>query len=235
MAQLENIHCIAFEKLQKRFLLNSVKLKHPLPERPLRSLGMLKIEGKVFSSDEFLRVLIMNITIPFVRGIKTIFLAPRTELDLPVFSTEVILMGKKRNFFLDIQRRGGYERHDDSELYNRLIAIKDKYPQLFAETLRLGREIDKTFSKAVCYVKISKEQDDEALNLFHEYLDLFLELIHQAKPLTGKDLTLAYRDYEEYTKTVIDHDPAAKVYKMLFGKKGGVERIRELFFPALNY
>jgi len=234
MARLEDIHRIVLEKLQKRFSLTAVNLKHPMPEWPLRTLGMVKIEGKVFSSDEFLRVLIMNTTIAFVRGVRTIFLGPCTELDLPIFSTEAILMGKKRMFFLDIQRRGGYDRHDDTELYSRLIKIKSNYPALCAETVTQRGEIQKTFSKAVCYLKITKDQDDEALNLFHEYLDVYLEMVQQAQPLTGEALQLARSYYDAYTNTVLDHDPAAKVYKMLFGKKGGVERIMELFFPSLK-
>jgi len=234
MARLKDIHSVTLEKLQKQFSLNAVELKYPMPERPLRTLGVVKIDGRVFISDEFLRVLIMNITLAFVRGVRTIFLGPRVELDLPVFSSETILMGKKRLFFLDIQRRGGYGHHEDTELYNRLIAIKEKYHALFTETVTQKSEIQKTFSKAVCYVKITEDQDEQALNLFHEYLDVFLEIVQQAQPLTGDPLELARRDYNAYTNTVIDHDPAAKVYKMLFGKKGGMERILELFFPSLK-
>ena len=232
MAQLDDIHTITLEKLQKRFSLTAADLKYPMPERPLRTLGLVKIDGKVFHSNEFLRILIMNINLAFVRGVRTIFLGPRTELDLPVFSSESILMGKKRMFFLDVQRRGGYDCHDDSKLYNRLIAIKGNYPELFTEPLSMGREIEKTFSKAVCYVKISKNQDEQAIQLFHEYLDAFLDVVKQAKPLTGDVLEQARRDYNLYTNTVIDHDPAAKVYKILFGKKGGVERVKELFFAC---
>ena len=232
MAKLDDIHLIVQEKLQKRFTLTPENLKHPLPERSWRVLGLVKIDGKVFNSDEFLRVLILNVNVAFLREVRTIFLGPRTELDLPVFSTEVILMGKKRMFFLDVQRRGGYDRHDDSELYNRLVAIKENYHELLAEPLSAGREIEKTFSKAACYVKISRDQDEQALKLFHEYLDAFLEMVHQAQPLTGDALETARRDYDMYTNTVIDHDPAAKIYKILFGKKGGIERVKELFFAC---
>ena len=232
MERLDDIHIIAQEKLQKRFSLTSENLKHPLPERSLRALGLVRIDGKVFNSNEFLRVLILNVNVAFLREVRTIFLGPRTELDLPVFSTEVILMGKKRMFFLDVQRRGGYDRHDDSELYNRLIAIKENYPELLVEPLSAGREIEKTFSKAACYVKISRDQDEQALKLFHEYLDTFLGMVKQTQPLTGNVLETARRDYDVYTNTVIDHDPAAKIYKILFGKKGGVERVKELFFAS---
>ena len=232
MKRLDDIHLIVYEKLQKEFSLNPVPLTHPLPERSLRALGLVKIDGKVLCSDKFLRVLIMNITVAYLREVRTIFLGPRTELDLPIFSSETILMGKNRMFFLDVQRRGGYGRHDDTELYDRLVAIKEKYPDLLSHPMKMGREIDKTFSKAACYVKISRDQDEQALNLFHEYLDVYLALIQHARPLTGDVMEQVLRDYETYTNTVIDHDPAAKIYRILFGKKGGVERVKELFFAS---
>ena len=232
MKRLDDIHLIAFEKLQKQFSLNPVTLKHPLPERSLRALGLVKIDGKVLSSDKFLRVLILKVAVAFFREVRTIFLGPKTELDLPIFSSETILMGKNRMIFLDVQRRGGYGHHDDTELYDRLVAIKEKYPDLLAQPMKMGREIDKTFSRASCYVKISRDQDEQALELFHEYLDVYLSLVQQTRPLTGEVLEQARRDYETYTNTVIDHDPAAKIYRILFGKEGGVERVKELFFAS---
>ncbi len=54
---------------------------------------------------------------------------------VPVFSAEIVLKGRKRVVFLDVQRRGGYERHDDSELYGKLVAIKERHSRLFAEPL----------------------------------------------------------------------------------------------------
>jgi hypothetical protein len=232
MKRLDDIHLIAFEKLQKQFSFNHVQLKHPLPERSLRALGLVKIDGKVLSSDKFLRVLILKVAVAFFREVRTIFLGPKTELDLPIFSSETILMGKNRMIFLDVQRRGGYGHHDDTELYDRLVAIKEKYPDLLAKPMKMGREIDKTFSRASCYVKISRDQDEQALELFHEYLDVYLSLVQQTRPLTGEVLEQARRDYETYTNTVIDHDPAAKIYRILFGKEGGVERVKELFFAS---
>ena len=229
MAQLDDLHTIAREKLQGRFSLDPVNLKHPLPEKPLRALGLMNIDGNVFSSKEFMRVLILNITMGFVRGVRTIFLGPRIELGLPIFSAEIILQ-KKRMFFLDIQRRGGYDKHDDTELYNRLVGIKEKYPELFTEPLQQSGEILKTFSKAACYSSISKDLDDQALKLFHEYLDVYLELIQKTQPLTGEALTQAQQDYDAYTNTLVDHDPAAKIYRILFGKKGGEESVLDLFF-----
>jgi hypothetical protein len=230
--RLDDIHIIVSEKLERLFPLNPVNLKHPLPERSARALGLIKIDGKAFSSKELLRALILNINISYIRGVRTIFLGPRIDLGLPIFSAEIILMGKKRMFFLDIQRRGGYDRHNDTELYDRLVAIKGAFSDLFAKPLHHTGEIKQIFSRAACYMNTSRDQDEQAIKLLHAYLDVFIAMVQQAPLLTGTALEQARRDYDAYTKTVVDHDPAAKVYRILFGKAGGAERVLDLFFAC---
>ena len=232
MKRLDDILDYGYEKLKASFSLDKVDLKHPLPERSKRALGMIRIDGNVFSAREFLRVLLLKVSIAGVRGVRTIFLGPQVELNLPIFSTEAILMGKKRMFFLDVQRRGGYDKHDDTALYDRLVAIKDGYPELFTKPLQQSGEILKTFSRAACYMEITRDLDGKAVELFHKYLDVYMDLVRNATPLTGDALNQANRDYDKYTYTVVDHDPAAKVYRILFGKKGGSERVLDLFFAC---
>ncbi len=230
MPQLDDIHTIVYEKISNRFNLRDVALKHPLPERSWRMLGLVHIDGRICTADKFSRVLILKTSIAAVRGVRSVFLSPNTELDLPVFSSESMLMGKKRMFLVDVQRRGGYDRHDDTALYERLLSIRGKYGDLMGEQMQLKGEIQKTFSKAFCYVKITKEQDERALALFHDYLDVFLDMVDAAAPLQGAALETARRDYEQFLTTVIDHDPAVKIYKMFFGAQGGVERALDMFF-----
>ena len=43
MRHLRETQSIALTELKKRFTLNPVSLKYPLPERSLRALGMIKI------------------------------------------------------------------------------------------------------------------------------------------------------------------------------------------------
>jgi hypothetical protein len=93
-----------------------------------------------------------------------------------------------------------------------------------------GGQIQSVFSRAVCQVKIAQELDDRALSLFREYLGVFMDLVEQATPLTGEKLERAKSAFEEYLKTVIDHDPGFKGYKMLFGEKKGVDRALNIFF-----
>ena len=130
METLKEIHRIALAELNKRFSLNKVPLKYPFPERSPRTLGLVKSDGDVFSSEKFSRVVLMRINLPVYLSVRSIFLRPKMELDLPVFSCETVITGKKRMFLVDIHRTGESTGHDDSALFDRLVKIRDRYPDL---------------------------------------------------------------------------------------------------------
>ena len=230
MTSLRDIHPIAQAELKNKFPLTPVSLKYPFPERPLRTLGLVKVDGEVFSSEKFSRAVFFRLNLPVYMGVRSIFLRPRMEYDLPVFSCETVITGKKRMFILDIHRTGESRGHDDSALFDRLTKIRDGYPDLLKEKTTTGGEIETVFSKAICQVKITSELDDQAISLFRDYLGVFTDLVEKATPLSGASLEQAKQAFEGYLETVVDHDPGFKGYKMLFGKEGGVDRALNIFF-----
>jgi len=139
-------------------------------------------------------------------------------------------MGAKRAFLVDIHTTVRQERWSALNIEDRLLAIRSRYPQLLAKPLTLKGKINDIMSKAHCYVEVPPELDGQALSLFNEYLQLFLELVDAAVPVPAGDQNKAREDFEAYHQTVINHDPAVKLYSVLFGKTGGVERVNDLFF-----
>ena len=230
MISLRDIHPIAQEELKNKFALTPVSLKYPFPERPLRTLGLVKVDGEIFSSEKLSRAVFFRLNLPVYMAVRSIFIRPRMEFDLPVFSCETVITGKKRMFILDIHRTGENTEHDDSALFEKLIKIREGYPDLLREKTTTGGEIETVFSKAICQVKITEERDDQALNLFREYFGVFTNLVEKATPLSGAALEKARTAFEGYLTTVVDHDPGFKGYKMLFGKEGGIDRALNIFF-----
>jgi hypothetical protein len=207
MTSLRDIHPLALAELKKRFTLNPVPLKYPFPERPLRTLGLVKVDGDIFNSEKLCRAVFFRLNLPVYMAVRSIFLRPRMEFDLPVFSCETVITGKKRMFIVDIHRTGESTGHDDSALFDKLIKIRDGYPDLLKEKTTTSGEIQSVFSKAICQVKITEELDDQALRLFQEYLGVFTDLVEKATPLSGSALEQAKQAFEGYLKTVVDHDP----------------------------
>jgi len=230
MGSLRDIHAVALAEIKKRFSLNPVRLKYPFPERSIRTLGLVRVDGEVYSSEQFSRVVLMKIDLPFYMSVRSTFLRPRMELDLPVFTGEVVITGKKRMVMFDIHRAGDEGQHDDNALFDRMIKIRDRYPLLLQKSGAVQGEIQSVFSRASLQARITEAQDDDATGIFREYLNVFLDLTQKTTPLAGEQLERAKNGFEKYLKTVVDHDPGVKGYKVLFGKESGVTRALDIFF-----
>ena len=228
---LKDIHTRFLEKVNARFSLKKVPLKHPFPERPMRALGILKIDGSVYESDKLMRIMvIMTNVMVSSRCTRSIFLGPRPELHLPIFSSETILMGSKRAFLVDIHPTVRPERWNELNIEQRLLDIRSRYEGLLAQPLSMKGKINDIMSKAHLYVKVPPHLDKMALAIFEEYLDVFIELVDNAVTVAEDRQKRAVDDFESYHQTVMNHDPAVKLYSMLFGKQGGPERVNDLFF-----
>jgi hypothetical protein len=230
MESLKDIHTLALAEIKKRFSLNPVRLKYPFPERSKRTLGLVKVDGQVYSSEQFSRVVLMKIDLPFYMSVRSTFLRPRIELDLPVFAGEIVITGTKRMVIVDIHRTGDEGQHDDNALFDRMIQIRDRYPALLKKSGAVQGEIQSVFSRAAVQSRITEAQDDDARGIFSEYLNIFLDLTQKSTPLTGGSLERANNGFEKYLKTAVDHDPGVKGYKVLFGKESGVTRAMDIFF-----
>jgi hypothetical protein len=229
--QLKDIHKQFLVKITGHSTLKKIVLKYPLPERPVRALGIIKIEGQVYEAEKFMRVMVLTTDFAVSsRCSRSIFLNPRVNLFLPVFSSETILMGAKRAFLVDIHPTVRHERWAALDVEQRLLDIRERYRELFAEPLTLPGKINDIMSAAHCYVKVPPELDGMALSLFNEYLDVFLALVDSAAPVAAEQQGMADEDFETYYQTVINHDPAVRLYSLLFGKTGALERVNDMFF-----
>ena len=78
---------------------------------------------------------------------------------------------------LDVQGKGESMGHNDSALLDKLIKIRERYPDLLKKKTAFGGgKIQSVLSKAVCEAKITEDEDEQALSIFREYLDAYLEM-----------------------------------------------------------
>lgn len=215
--------------LQNRTSLTPVELKHPLPSRPARMLGLIKLDGKVFSSQHFQRIVCLRISLPVYCTVFSTFIRPRLEYDLPVLSCEVICMGTSRIFVLDIHGVG-INPVFDTRLLERLLAVRASYPGLIAHQSPKKNSMQSLQSAAACRLRISQNHDAQALSIVHDYLAAYLDHALSSKPLEQDALAKAQTDFKAYLATVIDHDPGVKGNSMFYGRKAGIERALDMFY-----
>jgi hypothetical protein len=227
---LLDIHEIAEQEVAAVFPIEPLALKYPMPERPIRAGGLVHVDGRVYTAEKISRFVLLQIRLPFFVAVRSMFIRPRMEFDLPVFAAEVVQIGKKRMIILDIHRAGTDTGHDDEALFDQMTAIRDQYPSLGAKAIEQKGEIQSVFSRAACQAWITRDLDDDVMALFRAYLTLFLDLVKNTAPLTGKALEKTQAAYGEYLDKIVDHDPGVKGFKKLFGDQGGVERCLNIHF-----
>ena len=141
MGSLQEIHKVALTELGKRISLDPVSLKYPFPERPARALGLIKIDGEVYSSERFSRVVLLKVDFPFYFSVRNIFLFPKKDYNLPFFTLDIVFKGKTRLIVMDVHRTEKGHVSADKALLEKLIKVKNKYSALLAETAKLESDI----------------------------------------------------------------------------------------------
>ena len=232
MGAMQKVHSEIASDLNKHFSLQKVQLKYPFPVRPRRTLGLVKLDGEVFSTDRLQRVVCMRITLPVYMKVYSTFIRSRIEYDLPAFLCEVVYTGSKLLVVLDVHRTGDVaELAKDKAFFDGLMDIRSRYDDLLRfQKQAKGSVANLVQSRATCRLSPTAEHEERALALVKEYLDAFAKYVVQSQALSGKELESVKSDFERYLQSVVEHDPGVKGNKVLFGKKEGIERAMEIFY-----
>ena len=232
MGVLKHIHSEVVHGLNKHFPLQSIQLKYPFPVRPLRVLGLVKLDGEVYSTDKLQRIVCMRITLPVYIKIFSTFIRPKIEYDLPALICEVVYTGSKLLLVLDVHRTGDVaELEKDKTFFDGLMEIRSCYDDLLRFQKKAeGSVANLVQSRATCRLGITAEHEERALALVKEYLDAFAKYVTQSQALSGEELETVKKNFETYLQSVVEHDPGVKGNKVLFGKKEGVARAMDIFY-----
>ena len=232
MGALQNVHSEVASVLNKHFPLQRVQLKYPFPVRPRRALGLVKLDGEVYSTDKLQRVVCMRITLPVYMKVYSTFIRPKIEYDLPALICEVVYTGSKLLVVLDVHRTGDVaELEKDRAFFDGLMDIRSRYDDLLRfQKQAKGSVANLVQSRATCRLGITAEHEERALALVKEYLDAYAEYVTRSQALGSEELETVKRDFESYLQSVVEHDPGVKGNKVLFGEKEGVERAMDIFY-----
>jgi len=230
MTDINRLQDNAVVCMQQAMPITPVALKYPFPVRPVRMLGLIKFDGQVYSSKKITRAVFMQIGFPVFMKVFSTFISPKIEYDLPVFTCETILMGKKRVFVLDAHASGAGGENQHTNFFDRLMEIRERYPELTRLHKTSKDGIASLQSKAAVRVTIPRTLDEQAAGIFTEYFCAYLDLVNSAEAVTGLARAKLQASFDTYLETVVDHDPGVKGNIMFFGKKEGVERALDIYY-----
>ncbi|MBM4309874.1 MAG: hypothetical protein FJ119_02860 [Deltaproteobacteria bacterium] len=224
-----NIHDGTLAELRRRYQLLPVGLKHPFPERPWRLAGLLKFDGDVYCTGRLVRALFLRTSFLGTAS-RSLLLCPRMEFNFPVFTNETIVMGRRVLFLVDVQQVFPAAERFCERLFDDVQAIRSGYADLLAEPAAVRGEIARGFSPAAVYVKLSPDRYGRAAELLQHYLRRYLDALDAVQPPADAQLPGARQAFDDYADLVIEHDPAMRFLKRMFGAVGARERAYDMFF-----
>jgi hypothetical protein len=230
MTDISTLQNSAIQLMQQAMPIEPVQLKHPFPVRPKRMLGLIRFDGQVYRSEKITRAVFMQIKMPVFMKVYSTFVFPKIEYDLPVFTCETVIMGKKRIFIVDAHPSGAGSEKKYDVFFDRLMKIRKHYPELLLCHKDSKDGISSLQSIAAMRLKIPRELDEQAVSLFSEYFQMYLDLINAAEPADGLVRVKLQTAFGKYLESVIDHDPGVKANCMFFGKKEGLERALDIYY-----
>ena len=230
MTDISTLQNKAIDLMQQAMPTEPATLKFPFPVRPKRALGLIRFDGQVYSSEKITRAVFMQIKMPAFIKIFSTFISPKIEYDLPVFTCETILMGKKRVFVVDAHASGAGGETQHTDFFDHLMKIRERYPELTRLQKKSKSGIASLQSKAAVRITIPRALGDQAADLFSEYFSAYLDLVNSVEAVTGLARAKLQASFDKYLETVVDHDPGVKGNIMFFGKKEGLERALDIFY-----
>jgi len=220
------VHDDTFTELNHRYQLRAVDLKHLFPERPWRLLGLLKFDGEAYCTEQFVRALLLKTSV-FGTASRSLLLCPRAEYNFPVFSNETILMGKRVLFLVDVQQVFPAKERNTGSLFDDLKSIRSRYQDLLEDPAVVRGEIARGFSPAAVYVRLDPGCYTRAAELLQQYLCRYLDALDAAPAEMRPG---ARQAFDAYADLVINHDPAMRFLRRMFGVAGARERAYDMFF-----
>ena len=168
--------------------------------RPMCILGLIRMDGEVYSTDKLLRITCLYISAPVFMKVFSTYLCARVQYDFPSFLCEVVYMGKNIMLIVDVHRTAPVaELERDKPFYDTLMDIRARYSDLLAFPLEAKGSLASFTgldSRAACRLKITGAHEARGLEMVKEYLDTYAEYVNRSSALEGDSLATARRNFE---------------------------------------
>ncbi|MGD1859534.1 MAG: 15,16-dihydrobiliverdin:ferredoxin oxidoreductase [Leptolyngbyaceae cyanobacterium] len=213
--------------LQRRPIPEGLELRASNPERHPAT-----IQSWCYQCPELRKVRYTYIDAGETSQILNSVIYPSHHYDLPLLGVDFLSFGKAKNLVvMDFQPL--FQEAAYLEKYTApLKALHDRYPDLNQGLEMKSYDANQYFSKYLLFAKTDpKTVQTLVFEAFKEYLQLYLQLLDDAKPLSNsiaiQRVRQAQKDYDQYSA---ERDPAAGLFKGYFGHDWAERFLYEFLF-----
>lgn len=220
----------ARELLKNRFQLNPCPVKEEYRVlKPFKAFGLFKVAGTMLKGDRFAWINLSNSTIGLFMKMHTFFFRPEPAYNLPMLSIDVIFMGNKRVFVIEVIDPAKIPDPILSDHYDRFRRLKPA-GDLLADmpVTRWYRDVVTDFS---IHAKSDSSRDDLLFETYQKYLDAYFDMVKAAVAVSDQHSRQIETAVEGYVDTLISQGgPAVDMLARLMGKEKMREYSRTVMF-----
>jgi hypothetical protein len=222
--------CYARKMLDQQFQLmpSPVKEEYRIL-KPFKALGFFKVAGTLLKGDKFAWVNLSNSTMGVFMKLHTFFFRPDPAYNLPMLSIDVIFMGAKRIFVIEIIDPAKISDETLSVHYEHMRTLKPSSEKLGdMPVTRWYKDVVLDFS---IHAKSDSSSDELLFETYKKYLDAYFAMVKDAELISAEQSREVSQATEWYVDTLISKGgPAVDMLGRLMGKEKMCEYSRTVMF-----
>lgn len=217
--------------LAKHFELHPHEVKREYQTiHPWKALKLFKIvlssqEGKRVS-----RVNSLNATMGGFMKMYTLLLRPDFRYNLPVFSVDLVFIGSKRVFVIEIIDPAHIEDDNKKQYYAKMRAWIPEVEKFEKSSEEVGWSKNYLTDFSI-HIKADSNDDEKLFEIYKDYLQAYIEMARSASPLDEQKTDKLRESMNEYVSSLLSSGgPAVDIFKTLLGPEKQREYVREIMF-----
>lgn len=198
---------------------------------PAKALKLIKMVPSRAKAEKIGNITSMDATMFGFMKMYTLLLAPKSGFNFPMLSVDVVSVGGKRVFVLEVIDPAHVPSENISRSYEKMKVLKEKVKDLpdTPPDMPWAKEMTMEFS---IHTKADRSKDDFFLGLYKEYLTTYLEMVRNAPQLTNAEQSKKVQEgIKTYVNTLLEKGgPAVSVFKFLLGPEKQKEFVKGVMF-----
>lgn len=199
---------------------------------PRRTLGMVRLAARAEEGNRLRHVCILDIRLAGIIRVFTLCLVPDYRYNLPIFSADAVFMGSRRILLLEIIDSTRIEGEHLTAGYQQFREHRSRAADSLSldkvETTEWARDLLQDFS---IEVRAHRRQDALLLKLYWDYLTTWLDMAHNAQPVTPEVQQRVREGIESYVNMLLEQGgPAVDVLTRLFGPERQRRYVQTVIF-----
>jgi len=196
---------------------------------PWKALKMFQFRVDSMQSDRLARINNIDATMFLFIRMYTLLLRPAYDYNLPMLSVDIIAMGGKRVYVMEVIDPARIDDANKNACYEKMRKLSAELKGFAPVGLR---DWFKDFIVDVSiHANAKREDDDKLLAVFKGYIDAYIEMTKNAQKLDAEQSTKVRQGFELYVTTLLGKGgPAVDVFKRLLGPEKQQEYIRTVMF-----